>query len=387
MNDIYAYFDYYGTLKERVSAPIRANATQVNAIFAYWENSDVSPVSYSITWHLVGSTSNETTSDYTVEEQAIPSNYLGERDLRFFREGQAYPFVRFAVPSEVTAVPGTYTATIRYALSAQATFVLGSLTFLVEGDDGIVLGDSLTLDQYNYLLAKYLEIDDRLPLSGGSLTGSLEAPEYLLNDPGPNIPVIQFNNDGSGDEIRFGGTTSPKAVFLGDLAVTYEAGGTVPAPKIREEEYDGDTVTVAEKTIATREWSDGQYLKRGGDSTYGNFAFTAGTNFTVSAGASSYTSHPITLNSGSNLTLKSGATLKAEGNSQFNGAVTLNGALSMACVGYPNNQASILIRFSADEGYEPQRDGIAINLYTGAITPFSPDDIINGYQLIIEVND
>lgn len=275
MNDIYAYFDYQGTLKERVSAPVRANSTQVNSIYAYWDNQSVEPVTYSVTWRLVGSDSSETTSEHYSETLAIPANYLGRRDLVFFKEAKLYNFIRFPVPSAVTAVAGTYVATIRYALSTQATFVLGSLTFEVEGDRGIVLGESLTLDQYNYLLEQYSEVYDRfLPLTGGTLTGDLTidghdltaervfAKGYWLSSPDQNIIKLD-NTVGDLGELQFGipgGDYSP--TFYGSLGVEMWDGRTKEYPTVKFNYYDSDDEyeSTTEEQIATQQWSDARYV-------------------------------------------------------------------------------------------------------------------------------
>jgi len=275
MNDIYAYFDYQGTLKERVSAPIRANSTQVNSIYAYWDNQSVEPVTYSVTWRLVGSDSLETTSEHYAETLAIPANYLGRRDLVFFKEAKLYNFIRFPVPSAVTAVAGTYVATIRYALSTQATFVLGSLTFEVEGERGIVLGESLTLDQYNYLLEQYSEVYDRfLPLTGGTITGdlavtltiraggNLAAKGYWLSSPEQNIIKLD-NTVGDLGELQFGipsGDYSP--TFYGSLGVKMWDGREKVYPTIRFNYFDenDEYESTTEEQIATQQWSDARYV-------------------------------------------------------------------------------------------------------------------------------
>lgn len=313
MNDIYAYFDYHGTLKERVSAPIRANSTQVNSIYAYWDNQSVEPVTYSVTWRLVGSDSFETTSEHYAETLAIPANYLGRRDLVFFKEAKSYNFIRFPVPSAVTAVAGTYIATIRYALSTQATFVLGSLTFEVEGDRGIVLGESLTLDQYNYLLEQYSEVYDWaalrfLPLTGGTLTGDLTIDGHDLtaervfakelwqqtND------ALIMHYDGDSHEIRFGTTSGDfNPTFFGSLGVYMWDGRTKEYPTIRFDYYDGNDEyeSTTEEQIATQQWSNATYLKLAGGTITGNVDF--------------------------------GSTIEVSGNAQFDSGVTIDDDLSV----------------------------------------------------------
>lgn len=313
MNDIYAYFDYHGTLKERVSAPVRANSTQVNSIYAYWDNQSVEPVTYSVTWRLVGSDSFETTSEHYAETLAIPANYLGRRDLVFFKEAKLYNFIRFPVPSAVTAVAGTYVATIRYALSTQATFVLGSLTFEVEGDRGIVLGESLTLDQYNYLLEQYSEVYDWaalrfLPLTGGTLTGDLTIDGHDLtaervfakelwqqtND------ALIMHYDGDSHEIRFGTTSGDfNPTFFGSLGVYMWDGRTKEYPTIRFDYYDGNDEyeSTTEEQIATQQWSNATYLKLAGGTITGNVDF--------------------------------GSTIEVSGNAQFDSGVTIDDDLSV----------------------------------------------------------
>lgn len=294
MNDIYAYFDYHGTLKERVSAPIRANSTQVNSIYAYWDNQSVEPVTYSVTWRLVGSDSLETTSEHYAETLSIPANYLGRRDLVFFKEAKLYNFIRFPVPSAVTAVAGTYVATIRYALSTQATFVLGSLTFEVEGDRGIALGESLTLDQYNYLLEQYSEVYDWatlrfLPLTGGTITGdlavtrtirangNLAAKGYWLST--PDQVIIKLDNTvGDTGELQFGipsGDYSP--AFYGSLGVKMWDGRQKTYPSVKFNYYDANDEyeSTDEEQIATQQWSDARYLKLVGGTVTGPVTFNS----------------------------------------------------------------------------------------------------------------
>lgn len=168
MNSIYAYFDSFGSLKERISQPIRTNATA--RIYAYCESYETAESFTSATIRFVLKTAQGTqwiesfpTSGQGLE--LIPTNYTANKDLRWFDPTKQYYFVWFDIPQDVIQIPATWRAvvTYRHAISASQTDSdpMSVLTFEVEGDPlSVEVTESITLDQYNYLLSQ-------IPTEGG----------------------------------------------------------------------------------------------------------------------------------------------------------------------------------------------------------------------------
>lgn len=160
MNSIYAYFDEWGSLKERVSAPVRANGSA--RVYAYCKAFDsedsfgVATIRYAILTSE-GVRWVESKDETGKGFKALPLNYVGKRDLRFFSPTESYYMVWFDVPQAVIDAPGTWKAIVTYRTTDGEATPMGALTFEIEGD--VQVGESITLDQYNYLLGQ-VKLDD-----------------------------------------------------------------------------------------------------------------------------------------------------------------------------------------------------------------------------------
>lgn len=162
MNNIYAYFDSFGSLKERISAPIRANGQNVNRIYAYCESYETAEsfTTATIRYEKVTSSGTQYVETANVTGKGlglIPTNYTENKDLRWFDPTKQYYFVWFDIPPQVLAVSGTWMAvvTYRHTISQDETDSdpMGAITFMIEGGDAEI-GSDITLDQYNYLLSQ-----------------------------------------------------------------------------------------------------------------------------------------------------------------------------------------------------------------------------------------
>lgn len=204
MNSIYAYFDSFGSLKERISQPIRTNATA--RIYAYCESYETAESFTAATIRFVLKTAQGTqwiesfpTSGQGL--QLIPTNYTANKDLRWFDPTKQYYFVWFDIPQEVIQIPATWRAvvTYRHAISASQTDSdpMSVLTFEVEGDPLTVdVTDSITLDQYNYLLSQ-------IPTEGGETeydqSATVTIRNFKQNSNGstftPDIDEVEMSDD------------------------------------------------------------------------------------------------------------------------------------------------------------------------------------------------
>lgn len=158
MNSIYAYFDSFGALKERVSAPIKANSQGNARIYAYCEAYDGADTYDTATVRYMLKTESgiqwlETVAVTGQGDEYIPSRYTGGKDLSWFDPLLKYQFVWFDIPSSVISLPGTWIATVSYRHTDGDVSSMGDMTFEIEGED-IEIGQKISLDQYNYLLGQ-----------------------------------------------------------------------------------------------------------------------------------------------------------------------------------------------------------------------------------------
>lgn len=147
-NDIYVYFDGEGTLKERLSSPVRANG-RGNRIYASLEGDEAGEgYSYvTASFRYVGSRQwelkpTEPSNGY------IPTNVT---DPRYFSKTKRYRFNFVNIPSAVLDAGGTWEVRFDYHQSDGNVYPSGRFTFQVEDREPSV-GSTITIDQYNELL-------------------------------------------------------------------------------------------------------------------------------------------------------------------------------------------------------------------------------------------
>ena len=156
-NNIYVWFDQFGTLKERISAPIRKGSTGFSYIYAYIDTPDdyaSSTVQYVLPSLKYQTAEYQQTGETTT---LIPTAYTAGKDLRYFDPNKRYPFRFFKLPDDVLSQDGSWAAIVKYhntyAVGEDAvTAPSGIVTFEVEGSEASV-GQSITLDQYNVIMA------------------------------------------------------------------------------------------------------------------------------------------------------------------------------------------------------------------------------------------
>ena len=153
---MYLYFNRIGTLKEIISdVPTRVGNHQTNEIYVYVE--ELEPDSCTVRYvrpndeAFPGLTSIAELED-TIEYKEIP--YDKTRDLKFFKYGQTYKFIKFVVPDEVLSQSGVVGMSIKLISEG---LMLGLVTFNVEYSAeehaGFLLNDGyLSISQWNYLI-------------------------------------------------------------------------------------------------------------------------------------------------------------------------------------------------------------------------------------------
>lgn len=214
MNSIYAYFDSFGSLKERISAPIRANGENNARIYATCESYQTADSFGTATIRFVLKTSQGTQYLETFNStgqglELIPTNYSSNKDLRYFDPTKQYYFVWFDIPSEVIGIPATWRAVVTYRHTVDDTTTadpMSVLTFEVEGEPSSAsVTSEITLDQYNYLLAQVQQ-------SGGEQQEYEQTSTVLIRGPLTNING-QGPTDVTRTSITSGGSEGWKIIY------------------------------------------------------------------------------------------------------------------------------------------------------------------------------
>lgn len=330
---MYVYFDEQGILKEIISEPIRRGSADYNSILVYVEGLDRGDY-----WAIFERADSELTPEreYTETVEAeIP--YDPKRDLGYFKYFKEYTFHKINVDPEVLQVAGTAVCTIRINVDG-ALFALGRITFNVE-DNAIKEDHGITQSQYDYLIERgaatyfYPNVDTE--------SGTL----YWTNNAGlDNPPPAHLAGLGpesvSTSDIADGAVTPAKL----DRAYLPLAGGTVTGPTTFKQNVDAQIVTAKgnlnvdgliyhggqflevaveepgegnARTIATREWAIGEFLRSASDITFtGNNTYSGANTFSgenTFSGDNNFTAENTRFTSG--VTFSGTTTMKGKRNS------------------------------------------------------------------------
>ena len=244
MNDIYAYFDAEGLLKERITAPVREGAT-CSKIYAYIDMSSYASVTAEFS--KVGTDASFDDISVTTYNGPIPSNYTKGKDLRYFDPLKTYHFNVASIPSGVSSVAGTWEARFRYLNSLSAAFMTGRLSFSVQSNGNATIGQSITIDQYDYLLGEMTDANARgratYALYGISVTpdgnsnGRLESSsdvvyaeetDFFTTKNGNDIKDIDASDLRVGDILVPYGENWPCRVYSGNVGTSLALRALVP---------------------------------------------------------------------------------------------------------------------------------------------------------------
>ena len=182
---MYIYLDKQGVVKEIINdEALRQSASNVNEIYVYYEGLQEADIgSVLATYGLPdGTITDEMEVATRTQESEIP--YDAERDLKYFKYYQAYPFYHFAIADLALSQEGVVRLMIRLAQKdGEYIKVAGLVCFDVEGE--LVKEDhGVSLAQYNYLVKAWYEAKECLPLDGSkAMQGNLDmgAHNVLLN--------------------------------------------------------------------------------------------------------------------------------------------------------------------------------------------------------------
>lgn len=182
---MYIYLDKQGVVKEIINdEALRQSASNVNEIYVYYDGLQESDIgSVLATYGLPdGTITDEMEVATRTEESEIP--YNAERDLKYFKYYQAYPFYRFAIADLALSQEGVVRLMVRLAQKdGEYIKVAGLICFDVEGE--LVKEDhGVSLAQYNYLVKAWYETKECLPLDGSkAMQGNLDMGSHnvLLN--------------------------------------------------------------------------------------------------------------------------------------------------------------------------------------------------------------
>ena len=244
MNDIYAYFDAEGILKERITAPVREGATG-SKIYAYVEISSYASVTAEFS--KVGTDESFDDISVTSYDGPIPSNYTKGKDLRYFDPLKTYHFNVASIPSGVSSVAGTWEARFRYLNSLSAAFMTGRLSFSVQSNGNATIGQTITIDQYDYLLGEMTDANARgratyalygISLSpDGNSNGRLESTsdvvyaeetDFFTTKNGNDIKDVDASDLRVGDILVPYGEDWPCRVYSGNVGTSLALRALVP---------------------------------------------------------------------------------------------------------------------------------------------------------------
>ena len=182
---MYIYLDKQGVVKEMINdEALRQSASNVNEIYVYYEGLQEADIgSVLATYGLPdGTITDEMQVATQTQESEIP--YNAERDLKYFKYYQAYPFYHFAIADLALSQEGVVRLMIRLAQKdGEYIKVAGLICFDVEGE--LVKEDhGVSLAQYNYLVKAWFDTKECLPLDGSkAMQGNLDMASHnvLLN--------------------------------------------------------------------------------------------------------------------------------------------------------------------------------------------------------------
>lgn len=182
---MYIYLDKQGVVKEIINdEALRQSASNVNEICVYYDGLQENDIgSVLATYGLPdGTITDEMEVATQTEESEIP--YNAERDLKYFKYYQAYPFYHFAIADLALSQEGVVRLMVRLAQKdGEYIKVAGLICFDVEGE--LVKEDhGVSLAQYNYLVKAWVDTKGFLPLDGSkAMQGNLDmgAHSVLLN--------------------------------------------------------------------------------------------------------------------------------------------------------------------------------------------------------------
>lgn len=182
---MYIYLDKQGVVKEIINdEALRQSASNENEIYVYYDGLQEADIgSVLATYGLPdGTITDEMEVATRTEESEIP--YNAERDLKYFKYYQAYPFYHFAIADLALSQEGVVRLMIRLAQKdGEYIKVAGLICFDVEGE--LVKEDhGVSLAQYNYLVKAWVDTKGFLPLDGSkAMQGNIDmgANNVLLN--------------------------------------------------------------------------------------------------------------------------------------------------------------------------------------------------------------
>ena len=182
---MYIYLDKQGVVKEIINdEALRQSASNVNEIYVYYDGLQEADIgSVLATYGLPdGTITDEMQVATQTQESEIP--YNAERDLKYFKYYQAYPFYHFAIADLALSQEGVVRLMIRLAQKdGEYIKVAGLICFDVEGE--LVKEDhGVSLAQYNYLVKAWVDTNECLPLDGSkAMQGNLDmgAHNVILN--------------------------------------------------------------------------------------------------------------------------------------------------------------------------------------------------------------
>lgn len=182
---MYIYLDKQGIVKEIINdEALRQSASNVNEIYVYYEGLQEADIgSVLATYGLPdGTITDEMQVATKTQESEIP--YNAERDLKYFKYYQAYPFYHFAIADLALSQEGVVRLMVRLAQKdGEYIKVAGLICFDVEGE--LVKEDhGVSLAQYNYLVKAWVDTNGFLPLDGSkAMQGNIDmgAHNVLLN--------------------------------------------------------------------------------------------------------------------------------------------------------------------------------------------------------------
>ena len=167
---MYLYFNKNGVLKEIINdEALRAGSANVNTIYAYFENPAIVGAWINIEFY------DETTITAIMSydgESEIP--YDENRDLKYFKDYQAYPFYKYTLTSMVSGLTkasifGSDEAVSEPIIIPANVYAQGMVVFNIE--ESILPSIEIDESEWNYLLAKLAtmsasvdDIEQELPL-------------------------------------------------------------------------------------------------------------------------------------------------------------------------------------------------------------------------------
>lgn len=243
----YIYFDINGRLRETVSTPTRKGSEGVDRLFVYWEGVEdstkaLAPAQCTILYGKGSTTAGPLTAT-SVADSTIP--FDKGRDLKFFRYGESYRFIRFDLPAQVTSLDGYWNATVSIhdLTTKNVVQVLGDIAFEVE-KSVIVPSGNLDLSQYNYLLEEVNGFSGRIDNCVPKLEGDGTYKVYMVGPNGENASRL----------ISSGATAN--------AAVLRQANGQVGLP-------NQDTYLPGTEQAVSRRYVDGKFVQKAGTSSFG----------------------------------------------------------------------------------------------------------------------